>query len=59
MNDMFYFKAMLSNGIYELVHNNTSFDSSMYQAITKKLKMHLSETYLWHYRLGPINRCRM
>ncbi|KAJ0765449.1 putative RNA-directed DNA polymerase [Helianthus annuus] len=59
MNDMFYFKATSSNGIYELVHDNTSFDNSMYQANTKKLKMDLSETYLWHCRLGHINRNRM
>ena len=59
MNDMFYFKTMPSNGSYELVHNNTSFDSSMYQAITNKLKMDLSKTYPWHCRLGHINRCRM
>ena len=59
MNDMFYFKATPSNGIYELVHDNTSFDNSMYQANTKKLKMDLSETYLWHCRLGHINRNRM
>jgi len=38
MNDVFYFKAMPSNGIYELVHDNTSFDNSLYQSSTRNSK---------------------
>jgi hypothetical protein len=53
------FKAMPLNGIYELVHDTTSFDSSIYQASTKKLKMDLSGTYIWHSHLGHINKNRI
>ncbi|KAD6118936.1 hypothetical protein E3N88_10207 [Mikania micrantha] len=59
LNHMFYFKAMPCNGIYELVHDNTTYDSSMYQATTKRLKLDLSDSYLWHCRLGHINKNRM
>ena len=56
---MFYFKASPLNGIYELTHENTSYDSSLYQATTKKLKRDLSDSYLWHCRLGHINKNRV
>lgn len=59
LNHMFYFKAIPCNGIYELVHDNTTYDSSMYQATTKRLKLDLSDSYLWHCRLGHINKNRM
>ncbi|KAD5802565.1 hypothetical protein E3N88_13925 [Mikania micrantha] len=59
LNDVFYFKAIPLNGIYELVHDNALNDTSLYQATTKKLKMDLSETYLWHCRLGHINKKRI
>ncbi|KAK1426395.1 hypothetical protein QVD17_15066 [Tagetes erecta] len=51
--------TMPSNGIYELVHEHTSFDNSLYQSSTKKLKVDLSKTYLWHCRLGQINKGRI
>ncbi|KAD3639942.1 hypothetical protein E3N88_29165 [Mikania micrantha] len=59
LNHVIYFKAMPCNGIYELVHDNTTYDSSMYQATTKRLKLDLSDSYLWHCRLGHINKNRM
>ena len=59
MNDVFYCKAMPINGIYELVHENTIYDNSMYQTTTKKLKLDLSESYIWHCRLGHINKNRI
>ncbi|KAD5318121.1 hypothetical protein E3N88_18067 [Mikania micrantha] len=59
LNHMFYFKAKPCNGIYELVHDNTTYDSSMYQATTKRLKLNLSDSYLWHCRLGHINKNHM
>ena len=57
LNDVFYFKATPSNGIYEL--DDTPLDSSIYQVNTKKLKFDLSDSYLWHCRLGHINKNRM
>ncbi|KAD6118913.1 hypothetical protein E3N88_10184 [Mikania micrantha] len=59
LNHVFYFKAMPCNGIYKLVHDNTTYHSSMYQATTKRLKLDLSDSYLWHCRLGHINKNRM
>ncbi|KAK1414877.1 hypothetical protein QVD17_30638 [Tagetes erecta] len=58
LKDMFYFKAIPINGIYELVHENT-YNSSLYQTTTKKLKLDLSDSYLWHCRLGHINKRRI
>jgi len=55
MNDVFYFKAVPMNGIYELDQN----DGSTYHVITKKLKEDLSESYLWHCRLGHVNKNRI
>ncbi|KAK1424234.1 hypothetical protein QVD17_19555 [Tagetes erecta] len=52
---IFYFKALPYNGIYKLVHDNTSFDNMLYQSYTKKLKLDLSKTFIWHCRLGHIS----
>ncbi|XP_076952723.1 uncharacterized protein LOC143626547 [Bidens hawaiensis] len=55
MDNVFYFKAMPFNGIYELIHDDSYIDNSLYQANTKRLKIDLSNTFLWHCRLGHIN----
>ena len=59
MNGMFYFEARPINGIYELNLDCSSNNNSIYHANTKRVKYDLNQTYLWHCRLGHINKKRI
>ncbi|KAL4590248.1 hypothetical protein LXL04_003174 [Taraxacum kok-saghyz] len=59
MNGMFYFEARPINGIYELNLDCSSNNNSIYHANTKRVKNDLNQTYLWHCRLGHINKNRI
>ena len=49
LKELFLWMALM-----KLVHNNTLNNSSMYHIITKRLKVDLSNPYLWPYRLGHL-----
>ncbi|KAJ9556290.1 hypothetical protein OSB04_010904 [Centaurea solstitialis] len=55
-NDMFYFKATPSNGLYIL--NLQESNNEIYH-ISKRSKDIEDQTYLWHCRLGHINKKRV
>ncbi|KAJ9566324.1 hypothetical protein OSB04_002290 [Centaurea solstitialis] len=55
-NDMFYFKATPSNGLYIL--NLQESNNEIYH-ISKQSKDIEDQTYLWHWRLGHINKKRV
>ncbi|GJZ23206.1 retrotransposon protein, putative, ty1-copia subclass [Tanacetum coccineum] len=59
-NNLFYFRAILRDGIYEidLSSSNTN-DSSMYAISNKRSKLNLDSTLLWNYRLGHISKKRI
>ena len=59
LNGIFYFEARPINGIYELNLDDTSNDKSLYHVNTKRIKQGLNQTYLWHCRLGHINKKRI
>ncbi|KAJ9546656.1 hypothetical protein OSB04_019199 [Centaurea solstitialis] len=44
------------NDIYEIEIHNSLSHKSMYNVNAKRLKQDLSQTYLWHCRLGHINK---
>ncbi|KAJ9557526.1 hypothetical protein OSB04_012140 [Centaurea solstitialis] len=54
-NDIFYFKATPSNGLYVL---NLQENREVYH-ISKRSKDIEDQTYLWHCRLGHINKKRI
>ncbi|KAJ9547497.1 hypothetical protein OSB04_020040 [Centaurea solstitialis] len=54
-NDVFYFKATPSNGLYIL---NLQENREVYH-ISKRSKEIEDQTYLWHCRLGHINKKRI
>ena len=55
LNDMYYGKALLHNGLYIL-----DLDVPVYNIQTKRLKSNdLNPTLLWHCRLGHINEKRI
>ncbi|GJU91361.1 hypothetical protein Tco_1303784 [Tanacetum coccineum] len=55
-NNVFYFNAILSNGIYEIdMHDLVPNVNSIYNVSTKRAKHNLDSTYLWHCRLAHIN----
>ncbi|KAJ9539066.1 hypothetical protein OSB04_031799 [Centaurea solstitialis] len=54
-NDVFYFKATPSNGLYVL---NLQENKEVYH-ISKRYKEIEDQTYLWHCRLGHINKKRI
>ncbi|KAJ9536490.1 hypothetical protein OSB04_un000327 [Centaurea solstitialis] len=54
-NDVFYSKATPSNGLYVL---NLQENREVYH-ISKRSKEIEDQTYLWHYRLGHINKKRI
>ncbi|GJZ99210.1 hypothetical protein Tco_0671761 [Tanacetum coccineum] len=54
-NNMFYFNAIPSNGIYEIdMHDLVPNVNSIYNVSTKRAKHNLDSTYLWHYHLAHI-----
>nr|GEW40223.1 hypothetical protein [Tanacetum cinerariifolium] len=59
-DNVFYFNAILRDGIYEIdIHNlypNVSFN---YNVSNKRAKHGLDSYYLWHCRLGHINKEHM
>ncbi|GJT86338.1 retrotransposon protein, putative, ty1-copia subclass [Tanacetum coccineum] len=56
-NNVFYFNAIPSNGIYEIdMHNLVPNDNSIYNVSTKRVKHNLDSTYLWHCRLAHISK---
>ncbi|GKD95086.1 retrotransposon protein, putative, ty1-copia subclass [Tanacetum coccineum] len=59
-DNVFYFNAIPRDGIYEIDMNNLYPNvSSMFNVSNKRAKHALDSSYLWHYRLGHINKKRM
>ncbi|GJR62556.1 retrovirus-related pol polyprotein from transposon TNT 1-94 [Tanacetum coccineum] len=59
-NNVFYFNAIPSNGIYEIdMHDLVPNVNSIYNVSTKRAKHNLDSTYLWHYRLAHISKKRI
>ncbi|GJS37857.1 retrotransposon protein, putative, ty1-copia subclass [Tanacetum coccineum] len=59
-DNVFYFNAIPHDGIYEIdMHNIYPNDSSTYNVSNKRAKHVLDSEYLWHCRLGHINKKRM
>ncbi|GJU10984.1 putative RNA-directed DNA polymerase [Tanacetum coccineum] len=59
-NNVFYFNAIPSNGIYEIdMHNLVPNVNSIYNVSNKRVKRNLDSTYLWHCRLAHINKKRI
>ncbi|GJZ72488.1 zinc finger, CCHC-type containing protein [Tanacetum coccineum] len=58
--NVFYFNAILRDGIYEIdMHNLYLNISSNYNVSNKRAKHGLDSYYLWHCHLGRINKKRM
>ncbi|GJR87325.1 retrotransposon protein, putative, ty1-copia subclass [Tanacetum coccineum] len=56
-DNLFYFNAIPRDGIFEIdMHNHISNERSIYTCSNKKSKHNLDYTFLWHYRLGHINK---
>ncbi|GKD76233.1 retrotransposon protein, putative, ty1-copia subclass, partial [Tanacetum coccineum] len=59
-NNVFYFNAIPSNGIYEIdMHDLVPNVNSIYNVSTKRAKHNLDFTYLWHCRLAHISKKRI
>ncbi|GJW34507.1 retrotransposon protein, putative, ty1-copia subclass [Tanacetum coccineum] len=59
-DNVFYFNAILRDGIYEIdMHNLYPIVSSMFNVSNKRVKYSLDSSYLWYCRLGHINKKRM
>ncbi|GJR57974.1 retrotransposon protein, putative, ty1-copia subclass [Tanacetum coccineum] len=59
-DNVFYFNAILSDGIYETyMHNLYPNVSSMFNVSNKRAKHALDSSYLWHCHLGHINKKRL
>ncbi|GJS47874.1 retrotransposon protein, putative, ty1-copia subclass [Tanacetum coccineum] len=59
-NNVFYFNAIPSNGIYEIdMHDLVPNVNSIYNVSTKRAKHNLDSTCLWHYRLAYISKKRI
>ncbi|GJV08205.1 retrotransposon protein, putative, ty1-copia subclass [Tanacetum coccineum] len=59
-DNVFYFNAIPRDGIYEIdMHNLYPNVSSNYNVSNKRAKHGLDSYYLWHCRLGHINKKRM
>nr|GEU90539.1 hypothetical protein [Tanacetum cinerariifolium] len=55
-NNVFYFNAIPSNGIYEIdMHDLVPNVNSIYNVSTKRTKHNLDSTYLWYCRLAHIS----
>ncbi|GJS91930.1 zinc finger, CCHC-type containing protein [Tanacetum coccineum] len=58
--NVFYFNAIPRDGIYEIdIHNLYPNVSSIFNIRNKRSKHSLDSSYLWHCRLGHINKKRM
>ncbi|GJR34779.1 retrotransposon protein, putative, ty1-copia subclass [Tanacetum coccineum] len=59
-DNVFYFNAIPQDGIYEIdMHNLYPNVSSMFNVSNKRAKHALDSSYLWHFRLGHINKKHM
>ncbi|GJT32876.1 retrotransposon protein, putative, ty1-copia subclass [Tanacetum coccineum] len=59
-DNVFYFNAIPHDGIYEIdMHVLYPNVSSIYNVSNKRTKRALESTYLWHCRLGHINKKRI
>ncbi|GKB63979.1 zinc finger, CCHC-type containing protein [Tanacetum coccineum] len=59
-DNVFYFNAIPRDGIYEIyMHNLYPNVSSMFNVSNKRAKHALDSSYLWHCRLGHINKKHM
>ncbi|GKF17479.1 retrotransposon protein, putative, ty1-copia subclass [Tanacetum coccineum] len=59
-NDVLYFNAIPSNGIYEIDMSNLMPNiNSIYNVSNKRVKHNLDSTYLWHCRLTHIRKKRI
>ncbi|GJS21144.1 retrotransposon protein, putative, ty1-copia subclass [Tanacetum coccineum] len=59
-NNVHYFNAISSNGIYEIdMHNLVPNVNSIYNVSTKRVKHNLDSTYPWHCRLTHISKKRI
>ncbi|GJU63131.1 retrotransposon protein, putative, ty1-copia subclass [Tanacetum coccineum] len=59
-NNVHYFNAIPSNGIYEIdMHDLVPNVNSIYNVSTKRAKHNLDSTYLWHCRLAHISKKRI
>ncbi|GJW38288.1 reverse transcriptase domain-containing protein [Tanacetum coccineum] len=59
-NNVYYFNAIPSNGIYEIdMHDLVPNVNSIYIISTKRAKHNLDSTYLWHCHLAHISKKRI
>ncbi|GJS71197.1 retrotransposon protein, putative, ty1-copia subclass [Tanacetum coccineum] len=59
-NDVLYFNAIPSNGIYEIDMSNLMPNvNSIYNVSNKRVKHNLDSTYLWHCRFAHISKKRI
>ncbi|GJV91209.1 retrovirus-related pol polyprotein from transposon TNT 1-94 [Tanacetum coccineum] len=59
-NNVLYFNAIPSNGIYEIdMSNSVPNVNSIYNVSNKRVKHNLDSTYLWHCRLAHISKKRI
>ncbi|GKD01821.1 retrotransposon protein, putative, ty1-copia subclass [Tanacetum coccineum] len=59
-NNLIYFCVIPLDDIYEIdLSSSYTNDSSMYAISNKRAKLNLDSTFLWHCRLGHINKKRM
>ncbi|GJV90121.1 zinc finger, CCHC-type containing protein [Tanacetum coccineum] len=59
-DNVFYFNAIPHDGIYEIdMHNLYPNVSYTFNVSNKRVKYYLDSSYLWHCRLGHINKKRM
>ncbi|GJZ74271.1 putative RNA-directed DNA polymerase [Tanacetum coccineum] len=59
-NNVLYFNAIPSNGIYEIdMSNYVPNVNSIYNVSNKRVKHYLDSTYLWHCRLAHISKKRI
>nr|GEX69758.1 hypothetical protein [Tanacetum cinerariifolium] len=59
-NNVLYFNAIPSNGIYEIDMSNLVLNvNSIYNVSNKRVKHNLDSTYLWHYCLAHISKKRV
>lgn len=59
-DNVFYFNAYPRDGIFEIdMHGVISNNNSVYACTAKRFKQDLNKTYLWHCRLGHINKQRI
>ncbi|GJS59293.1 zinc finger, CCHC-type containing protein [Tanacetum coccineum] len=59
-DNLFYSNAIPRDGIFEIdMHNHVSNEHFIYTCSNKKSKHNLDSTFLWHCRLGHINKKRI